>query len=181
MPEVQYLALIGNYQGYWVGDDGSVWSYRNFRGGFTEIPHRLKPKIQKRAKSKKRRSDTIYQVVTLYGRDGSKKSVQVHTLVLTAFKGPGRPGEQCRHHDGNGLNNRLDNLFWGTSGENQEDRIRHGTMPRGENHGRAILTEDLVREIRSSTESLDALARRFGVNRSTIHLVRHRKNWKHVT
>lgn len=39
----------------------------------------------------------------------------VHILVAEAFLGP-RPGgmEECRHLDGDKLNNRADNLRWGT-------------------------------------------------------------------
>lgn len=45
---------------------------------------------------------------------------------------------------------------------------------------RTLLTEDQVREIRSSDETPAALALRFGVDRSTIYAVRQRKSWKDV-
>lgn len=51
----------------------------------------------------------------------------IHDLVLRAFRGP-RPAEmECRHLDGDSLNNRLDNLAWGTISENRLDQVRHGT------------------------------------------------------
>jgi hypothetical protein len=33
----------------------------------------------------------------------------------------------CRHLDGNPINNRLENLRWGTHKENKADAIKHGT------------------------------------------------------
>lgn len=50
-----------------------------------------------------------------------------HTLVLEAFVGPRPEGMMCRHLDGDPLNNRLENLRWGTREENAQDSIRHGT------------------------------------------------------
>ena len=51
----------------------------------------------------------------------------VHRLVLEAFVGPPREGEECRHLDGNPKNNHLTNLRWGSRRENSLDRTRHGT------------------------------------------------------
>lgn len=49
----------------------------------------------------------------------------VHTMVLEAFVEPRPEGLQCRHLDGDPSNNRLENLAWGTSRENGQDRSRH--------------------------------------------------------
>ncbi len=51
----------------------------------------------------------------------------IHRLVLTAFVRPPRSGEQARHLDGNQLNNRVDNLAWGTASDNAWDKVRIGT------------------------------------------------------
>ena len=51
---------------------------------------------------------------------------QVHQLMLEAFVGPAPNGHVCRHKDGNGLNNRLENLSWATQQENADDRVRDG-------------------------------------------------------
>ena len=50
-----------------------------------------------------------------------------HRLVLEAFVGPRPPGRECCHRDGNPANNHVSNLYWGTSAENRQDSIRHGT------------------------------------------------------
>ncbi len=60
-------------------------------------------------------------------RESVTRPFAIHRLVLTAFDRPPRPGEQARHLDGNQLNNRLDNLAWGTASDNAWDKVRLGT------------------------------------------------------
>lgn len=111
---------------------------------------------------------------------GVTKRFQVHRLVLMAFVGMPPEGTECRHLDGNHLNNRLENLVWGTHTENMRDKTGHGTQMLGENHHKAKLTEDDVREIRAANATTRALARVYGVSQVTIHHIRTRKLWKHV-
>lgn len=58
------------------------------------------------------------------------------------------------------------------------DLPRNG--PRGATHHKSKLTEDMVREIRVSTESGVALAAKLGVTPTLISNVRLRKVWKDV-
>lgn len=58
---------------------------------------------------------------------GSAKTLNVHSLVLRAFRGDPAEGQVCRHLDGDRGNNNLWNLQWGTQSENQHDSVRHGT------------------------------------------------------
>ncbi len=58
----------------------------------------------------------------------------VHTLVATAFHGPRPERTECRHLNGDMLDNRAENLVWGSHSENMLDAVRHGT------HGRARKT-----------------------------------------
>lgn len=71
-----------------------------------------------------------YQQVVL--SSGQKRTVEVHTLVAAAFLGPRPDGFDVCHHDGNPRNNRVENLRYGTKGENSMDMVRHGTH----NHAR---------------------------------------------
>lgn len=66
-------------------------------------------------------------------------------------------------------------LRWGTALENQLDRFKSGTMTS------AKLTEDDVRSIRTSTVTAREAAKLFGVSIGTIHDVRQRVTWRHVT
>lgn len=68
------------------------------------------------------RMNPFGHVSVMLGRDGGSRCV--HELVLLAFVGPPGEGEECRHLDGDGSNNRLANLCWGTKSENGKDVTR---------------------------------------------------------
>lgn len=59
--------------------------------------------------------------------EGKTISRYVHRLVLETFIGRCPKGMECRHLNGNKLDNRIENLAWGTSLENKYDCVRHGT------------------------------------------------------
>lgn len=72
-------------------------------------------------------------------------------------------------------------LFLGTQRENMRDMIaKERDRVIGERAPQAVLTDEHVRNIRTSSESARALAHRYGVTRETIRDARRRKNWKHV-
>ncbi len=99
----------------------------------------------------------------------------MHRLVLLAFRGEAA-GRQARHINGNSLDNRLDNLSWGSQSENEQDKHQSGTYY---SRGRK-LTDEQVRHIRSSPDSGRALARQLGVTQSAISKIRTRKSYKHL-
>lgn len=68
-------------------------------------------------------------------------------------------------------------VHWGTQAENMQDSVDAGTRARGERQHAAKLTEDAVREIRSSSTRPGVLADRFGVHPDTITRVRKRQGW----
>lgn len=55
------------------------------------------------------------------------RNLYVHRLVGDAFLGPMPDGLQTRHLNGDHLDNRVENLRYGTASENREDQVRHGT------------------------------------------------------
>ena len=77
-------------------------------------------------------------------------------------------------------------LFAGTQIENMRDclrkgRFNHGSRGRGGDLSScAKLTADAVRAIRSSSESLAVLGRRYGVDKTAISAVRRRKTWRAI-
>lgn len=74
-----------------------------------------------------------------------------------------------------------EHLETGTLAENNADKKRDGTQPRGENSGRAKLTESQILDIRArATEYQDDLAKEFGVTPSNISAIIHRRSWKHI-
>lgn len=52
-----------------------------------------------------------------------------HAIIALTFHGPRPEGMQTRHLNGNPLDNRAENLQYGTPAENQADRWAHGTHP----------------------------------------------------
>lgn len=119
-------------------------------------------------------------------RGGTSHPKKVAHLVLEAFVGPMPDGMGSLHSDGDSLNNRLDNLRWGTQLENVLDSVRHGTKTKppvryGESHHATTLEEKDIYEIRNAPRTRGMtfrLAEKFGVTDVTIGRIRDRKTWK---
>ena len=65
-------------------------------------------------------------VIVVLVKNGKQKNLQVHRLVLIAFIGEPKVGQECDHIDRNSINNRLDNLRWATRAENCSNRNGYG-------------------------------------------------------
>lgn len=105
--------------------------------------------------------------------EGVAKYVLVHRLVLRAFIGECPDGLECLHDDDDPTNNNLSNLSWGTRKRNHQTIDRHG-----EKNGRAKLTEDDVRFIRSSELSTKELAHMFSTTQKYIQNILRGVTWK---
>lgn len=107
-------------------------------------------------------------------------------MLLRTFVSEPEPGQECRHLNGNRLDNRLENLRWGTVKENAQDRQRHGTQARGEDVYTAKLTEQDVLDIRVRLKQANGslrhadLAAEYGVHPGTITSVARGEAWDHV-
>lgn len=167
---------VACYPGYIVTSNGEVWSCRTRGpGGRFGKWRRLQMKLNREG----------YARASLC-RGGKVKTVFVHTLVLEAFVGSCPSGLQCRHLDGNRINNATENLAWGTSKENMADKIRHGTTGAGERNINAKLTSEqviLARELRlrhprRKSGVAHFLARWFGVSAGSIRDAYCGHTWK---
>ena len=150
-----------------VGSDGTIWSCKH---------HGI---WKKRVLSPISRNDPR---PTLSIRvNGKTKTIPVQNIVLEEFVGPRPSGmEACHYPDRDVTNNNLSNLRWDTRKANFEDRDLHGTTVRGEKMHTAKLTEEAVRDIRTSKLGPTALSRKYGVHPTLLFLVRKRRIWKHV-
>jgi hypothetical protein len=73
-------------------------------------------------------------------------------------------------------------LRWGTQQENMADRVIAGTTSReGIIFNKSVLTEQDVRDIRSSTMTLKDLAELYEVSSRSIWDIKKRKSWKWVS
>lgn len=70
----------------------------------------------------------MYLAVSLWNGSGKRRARSVHILVAEAFIGPRPVGMVPDHVDGNGRNNRLDNLEYVTRSENAKRAIRLGSF-----------------------------------------------------
>lgn len=129
-----------------------------------------------------------YRTVGL-SKDGVVETHGIHVLVCEAFHGP-RPTTslergrwEVRHINGDRLDNRAANLAWGPSKTNGEDRVRHGTVARGEDVGRAKLTEERVVAMRrawNAGRGLQEIADEHGICLSQAHNIVSGAQWSHV-
>lgn len=158
-------AIPGFRRKYLADRTGGIWSQNPRR----KVELKLNQYIDGRG----------YYVVKIYYQTRS-----VHRLLLLTFVGrPPFRNAHTRHLNGNPLDNRLENLAWGTAKDNAADRIRHGTVLRGSAVYGAKLNDSLVRKIRrlyAIRHNITALARRFGVWPRTILYAATGRTWKHV-
>lgn len=116
--------------------------------------------------------------------DGPRKQRQsVHRMVLRAFVGEPKPGEEGAHLDGRRTHNTLENLTWASRKVNHSHKALHGTQQRGERCGKSKLRAHEVAEIRarymwrSKVQGSAALAREYGVTATTILHAVHGYTW----
>lgn len=160
------MRLIPGYSNYSVTKSGRVWSHIG-KGGWL--------------KSGKNRGGYMHVILS----DGRKRHTsRIHRLVLLAFVGPCPNGMECRHLNGDKTDNRLENLCWGTHGENHQDSIQHGThlsLQKGEKHPNSKLSDQDRRLIFSvyhdGVYTQRELATHFGVCHKIIHNIVHNNRW----
>ena len=118
----------------------------------------------------------------------NRKNRNVHRVIAETFI-PNPNNLPCvNHKDGNKLNNSVDNLEWCTHSKNVFHAYQTGLEQRmcGEQHHAHKLTEDDVRYIRSVYNKRDkefgavALAKKFNIDRTTIHDIVRGKTWRDI-
>lgn len=95
----------------------------------------------------------------------------VHTVILDTFIGPKPEGCVACHNDGDGKNNRIENLRWDTQKNNEADKRKHGTAMLGPKHHQAKLSYLDIKEIlrrHRLGEKTKILAADFEVTTATI-------------
>ena len=120
------------------------------------------------------------------GTRETRRTLYAHRFSYELVHGPiGNPDLDVCHRCDNPPCVNPAHLFLGTAADNVADMVskgrrRQGRTHRGEDHHNAVLTDDLVRQIRASDERITALARRRGVSRYAVFCVRQGKTWTHV-
>lgn len=132
-------------------------------------------RVKGRTLSPGRDSHGYLQVQLYRDRDGGKMHL-VHRLVAASFVANPQAKPQINHLDGNPLNNRVENLEWSTSSENN----LHATRILGRIRGHTIMTRESVEELRRLYDqgaSQNDLAEQFGIKPSTVSNIVSGRRW----
>lgn len=169
---------IAEFDGYEVSNLGRVrnWNSQNGVGGRGLSPRLLKlTKFVNKPYLRVRPS-----------KNGKSKTRRVHHLVLEAFEGPCPEGMEACHDDGDGANNRRDNLRWDTHVENMKDQIRHGTTARGERSSLSKITELQAKAVKAALAavtghgSIKRVSEMTGISYRIVADIKCNKTWRHV-
>ena len=125
------------------------------------------------------------------GRSGYKQCVfsinnktinrLIHRLLLEAFVCKCPEGKEGLHINGNPLDNRLENLRWGTRKENVQDAILHGTATIGTKNKQAKFNkQDLenVALMKDKGFTRKEIAEHFSVSITTINRIFNGQTYK---
>lgn len=78
---------------------------------------------------KTKSADATGHLVVTLSKLGKHPTSFVHVLAKEAFDGRTPEGMMVCHENGDPVDNRLENLYFGTAFDNAMDTIRHGTHP----------------------------------------------------
>ena len=176
------MKICPSFAGYSATEDGRIFSHRR-RGARTaghggtqsciDPSHKYELKQQVTAKG--------YRTVSITLGSGKSRPVGVHQLVADAYIGPVPNGQEVRHENGIGSDNRPGNLIYGTCLDNAGDRLRHGGYASGGAHANAKLTNEqaeAIRRLRKERVKVKELASEFSVSVATIEDVIYGKSFK---
>lgn len=122
--------------------------------------------------------------------NGKIKKVSKSVLIASCYIPNQNHLPIVRHLNDDGLDNKIENLAWGTRRDNMLDAIKNGKWKnsmrrqiRGEEKFNAKLCEEDVRQIRALYVSgVDGvkLSKKYGVSNPIIYSILNKKTWTHV-
>lgn len=126
---------------------------------------------------------TGYLYISLTDLNGNRKTYLSHRIIAQTFLPNTENKKEVNHKDTVKTNNRVGNLEWVTSAENNKHAINCGLRPnkKGEHSDNTQLRNDQVLEIFNSTQAPSELAKIFAVGISVIYQIKNGKNWSSVT
>jgi hypothetical protein len=118
---VETFKTIPGFSWYEFGDRGTIRSIDRTVNGKPYRGTTLSPSSQNQG----------YLKLGIVHDEYGKVTRTVHTLICEAFHGPRPPGLEARHLNDDPLDNRAENLAWGTKADNVADRMRnHPATPK---------------------------------------------------
>lgn len=168
MDEV-WKPVVGHENEYEVSDKGRVRSISRYvrivRHG-VETTRLVEPRFLKPG-----RMNRFGHCSVAIGKGNSRT---VHSLVAEAFLGPRPEGFDVAHLNGDGSDNRAENLAYVSRSENNQHMVHHGKRK---------FTADQVRELRSREwprGSQKKVARELGVSLTTLNSLLRGRTYSHV-
>lgn len=123
---------INNYKGYFISDDGKVYSNLgrgNRRNGKTVDLYEIRPRYTKNGYAR---------VYVRNSETGKRNDLYIHRLVAQYFLPPVYGKNYVNHKNCIRSDNRVTNLEWVTAKENTDQTERIGHVVRDKNNGRYI-------------------------------------------
>jgi hypothetical protein len=155
------MKQIPGFPGYFADELGNIWSSKRY----AESDWRKLRGVIRSSKVK-------YLSVSVKGVNDKFQLRYVHELVCMTFHGEKPPGGfVVRHLNGNCLDNKPNNLRWGTHHANTKDAIKHGKV-------KLRLTDAQVGEIRlmrNSGRPVRELGKIYGVSHQLVSLIQNHK------
>lgn len=148
-PVPENAMVVPGFPCYAVSKDGeSLYSCRLYGSKLRRLGPwwKMKPKFSSCIEKKRPYFDLFVEV-------GKPERFFLHQLVMMTFVGPCPAGLECCHENDDPMDNRLENLYYGTKRDNMEDAIRNGLLSVGEDSTAAKLTNAQVLACREEWDS----------------------------
>lgn len=114
-----------------------------------------------------------------------KMALPSRAMCILAHGEPPTAKHEAAHSCGKGHEGCVNpkHLRWATSQENSDDRVKHGTVPRGEMAGNSRVTEDQARFMILNRGKIKqkTIAAMLGVPKPTVCQIQKGKSWKWLT
>lgn len=166
---------IDGFPAYRVSEEGEIetcWQWGAFYAGMVAEKKWRQLPVKPNSKG--------YMPVNLRDVGGKGRRTHIHRLVAEVHVSPPPFENACvRHLDGNPLNNKAENLAWGTYLDNENDKLAHGT------HRSRITNAKLTpgkmataKKMRTEGATINAIAKTVGVSRPTISRLLSGATWR---
>lgn len=120
LPGEEWRPVVGWEGEYEVSNQGRVKTVPHIGYGGKSIQAKLRTPTFMSGRN------AYWQCHLMRGGRGTKVyRANIHVLVLEAFVGPRPEGMEVRHLNGNGFDNRLENLRWDTHKANMADNMQY--------------------------------------------------------